>query len=225
MSSFEWVPDHRKFLSPREVGRLLRVAEQRARDAASRHCKVAVRDCFLVDLALSTGLRVMEIARLKCGDVFADDHQALLLVRNGKGGKRRLVRFGRTFQRHCLEYFHWKRTGGEPTGPEDPLLRSSNTGRHMTTRALQKAFKRVAEWAGLPGRYSIHCLRHTYACELYKASGHNLRMVQKQLGHSSCKTTEVYADVMDDEVRQALDRLYADCRGGPLLRPQSQIGG
>jgi site-specific recombinase XerD len=79
----------------------------------------------------------------------------------------------------------------------------------MTTRAIQKAFKRLAALAGLPDRYSIHCLRHTYACELYKASGYNLRLVQKQLGHASITTTQVYADVMDPDVGLALKRLYA----------------
>jgi len=77
----------------------------------------------------------------------------------------------------------WKQNVGEPTGPSDPLFLSSNTGRHLTTRAIQKAFKRMAAEAGLSAHHSIHCLRHTYACQLYKASGYNLRLVQKQLGH------------------------------------------
>ncbi|GAH75377.1 unnamed protein product, partial [marine sediment metagenome] len=59
----------------------------------------------------------------------------------------------------------------------------------------------------LPKRYSIHCLRHTYATRLYKASGYNLRLVQKQLGHSSVSTTQVYADVMDSDVDQAVANL------------------
>ena len=56
---------------------------------------------------------------------------------------------------------------------------------------------------------SIHCLRHTCACELYRVSGHNLRLVQKQLGHSSIKTTEVYADVVEVEMRDAVENLFA----------------
>jgi len=82
----------------------------------------------------------------------------------------------------------------------------------MTIRAIQKAFKRTAVRAGLALHYSIHCLRHTYACELYRVSGYNLRLVQKQLGPSSSRTTEVYADVMDNDIRRALEKLYADSR-------------
>ena len=42
---------------------------------------------------------------------------------------------------------------------------------------------------------------------LYKASGYNLRLVQKQLGHSSVFTTQVYADVFDTNVDKALANL------------------
>ena len=78
----------------------------------------------------------------------------------------------------------------------------------MTTRALQNVFKKLASLAGLPAHYSIHCLRHTYACLLYKASKYNLWLVQKQLGHTSIKTTQVYVDVMARDVARAVERLW-----------------
>jgi integrase/recombinase XerC len=168
-----------------------------------------VRDWFIVELALSTGLRVMEIAQLKCGDFFLKGPVCSLLVRKGKGGKKRLVRFNGSFKRNCEEYIQWKQSVGEPTDPGYPLMLSSNTGGHMTTRAIEKAFKRSAAGAGLPRHYSIHSLRHTYACELYRASGYNLRLVQKQLGHAHVGTTQVYADIMEPDMQRALKRLYA----------------
>jgi site-specific recombinase XerD len=167
-----------------------------------------VRDYLVVDIGLSTGLRVMEISQLNCGDIFIRDGVPCLLVRRGKCGKRRIVRFAKSLEIHLAEYLRWKRAVGEPTEPGDPLLLSSVTRQHMTTRPLQLAFKRTAAKAGLSAHYSIHCLRHTYACQLYKPSGYNLRLVQKQLGHSSIRTTEVYADVMEPDIQDALRRLY-----------------
>ncbi|MBN2331031.1 MAG: tyrosine-type recombinase/integrase [Candidatus Aenigmarchaeota archaeon] len=208
-----WVLDPGKFLSREEVDRLLETARRRAEAALAKGLKVAVRDYFVVDLALSTGLRVAEIANLKCKDIFLNDRMCALLVRNGKGGKKRLVRFNGSFGRHYEEYVLWKQAFGEPAGPGDPLLLSSNTGGHMTTRAIEKAFKRTAARASLPSRYSIHCLRHTYACELYRASGYNLRLVQKQLGHAHIATTQVYADVVEPDMQRALQRLYAPRQG------------
>ncbi|MGD0784326.1 MAG: tyrosine-type recombinase/integrase [Sedimentisphaerales bacterium] len=208
MTGFNWVLDQKKFLSKEEVTRLLRTAEQKAREASTRNHKVAVRDYFIIHLALSTGLRVMEIAQLNCGDIFLGGDASSLLVRKGKGGKKRLVYFNGSFKHHYNEYTLWKQSVGEPVGPEDPLILSSNTKSYMTTRAIEKAFKRTAIKAGLPSYYSIHCLRHTYACHLYKASGYNLRLVQKQLGHSSSKITEVYADVMNPDLSRSLEKLF-----------------
>jgi site-specific recombinase XerD len=207
-----WVLDPGKFLSREEANRLLETARGRASIAISRGHKVAVRDYFIVNLALATGLRVMEIAQLKCSDVFPQGQVCLLVVRKGKGDKKRLVRFNGAFKHRYEEYILWKQSVGEPTGPGDPLLLSSNTRTHMTTRALEKAFKRTALRSGLPNHYSIHCLRHTYACELYRASGYNLRLVQKQLGHTYISTTQVYADVLEPDMQRALERLYTQKR-------------
>lgn len=207
-TKFNWVLEPSKFLTKEEAKKLLETARDRAEVVFAKRRKISVRDYLIVDLALSTGLRVMEIAQLDCGDVFIRDGISSLLVRNGKRGKRRLVRFSELLKNHLNEYMLWKQNVGEPKGPSDPLFLSSNTGCHLTTRAIQKAFKRTAVRAGLSAHYSIHCLRHTYACQLYKASNYNLRLVQKQLGHSSIRTTEVYADVMEPDIQDALRRLY-----------------
>lgn len=210
MTRLAWFLHQGKFLSREEVRRFFQAVQQRAFLAGEKGQKSPVRDYFIIDIALSTGLRVMEIAQLKCGDIFLDGHLPSLLVRNGKGGKRRIVWFNEDFKRHCRKYLLWKQKVGEQIGPDTPLLLSSNTGGYMTTRAIQKAFKRSAALAGLPAHYSIHSLRHTYACELYRVSGYNLRLVQKQLGHASIRTTEVYADVMDSDMQASLKRMY--CR-------------
>lgn len=207
-AGFNWVLEPGKFMSREEAKALLETGRKRAELAVAKGQKVSVRDYFIVDLALSTGLRVMEIAQLNCGNIFIRDGISSLLVRRGKGGKKRLVRFGGSLRRHLNKYILWKQAIGEPTGSSNPLLLSIATGSYMSTRAIQKAFKRTAAKAGLSIHYSIHCLRHTYACQLYKASGYNLRLVQKQLGHSSIRTTEVYADVMEPDIQDALRRLY-----------------
>ena len=208
MSRVDWVLDRSKYLSKREAKLLIRIARHLAETGLLYGHRTPVQDYFIIHLALETGLRVMEIAQLNCGDTYVDHNTGSLIVRRGKGGKKRLVRFNSEFRQHYDEYLKWKQAGEEPVGPGDPLLRSSHTGGHMTSRALEKAFKRLAAKANLPEYYSIHCLRHTYACQLYKASGYNLRLVQKQLGHSNSKTTEVYADVMNPDVIKSLEKLY-----------------
>lgn len=208
MRSNNWVLGPDKYLRKEQANRLLNVARHRSEAAQTQGRKVPVRDYFVIHLALTTGLRVMEIAALKCSDMFLDDRICSVLVRRGKGNKKRLVYFTGPFRKHCREYLKWKQQVGESVEQEAPLLISSNTGGYMTTRALQKVFKRCAKSACLDSSYAIHCLRHTYACFLLKASDWNLRLVQKQLGHSKISTTQVYADVMMPDVKKALDRLY-----------------
>jgi len=97
---FNWVLEPSKFLSKEEAKKLLETTRDRAEVAFAKRRKIAVRDYLIVDLALSTGLRVMEIAQLDCGDVFIRDGISSLLVRNGKRSKRRLVRFGESLKDH-----------------------------------------------------------------------------------------------------------------------------
>ncbi|MDD5458628.1 MAG: tyrosine-type recombinase/integrase [Phycisphaerae bacterium] len=204
MKSHSWELDPKKFLSRQDANSLLAVAGEQAEHGNA----VAFRDSFIIHLGLATGLRVMEMAALNCGDLSLEDTIPSLVVTSGKGKKRRRVFFNDNFKKQCKEYLVRKQVSGESTESEHPLLLSSSTGGHLTTRAIQKAFKRCAKKAGLPSRYSIHCLRHTYACFLLKASNWNLRLVQKQLGHSKITTTQIYADVMMPEIKKALDRLY-----------------
>ncbi len=49
-------------------------------------------------------------------------------------------------------------------------------------------------------------MRHYHACHLYKTSNNNLRLVQQQLGHSSVITTQVYADVIDEDAEEVFNR-------------------
>ncbi len=198
-----WVLDPAKCLLRKEVEQLL----NSLRAKAQKHNKSAVRNYFVIHLALGTGLRVMEIAALNCDDIFLENLVPLLIVRKGKGGKKRIVFFNSNLKKHCKEYLEWKNSAGESIEPGQPLILSSNTGKHMTTRAMQIAFKQCAKRASLPERYSIHCLRHTHGCFLLKASKWNIRLVQKQLGHSRIETTQVYADVMMPDIKNALEKM------------------
>ncbi len=97
-----WTLDPDKYLSKGDTRKLLAAAANEAKCACPLRVHEAVRNYFIIDLGLSTGLRVMEIAQLKCGDIFLKDGVSSLLVRNGKGGKRRLVFINGIFKRHCF---------------------------------------------------------------------------------------------------------------------------
>ena len=121
-------------------------------------------------------------------------------VRNGKGGKDRVVQLSSKLKKVVLEYLDYRRSGSL-------YLFYSKRGEQMTRFGIGQVFKQWAQRAGLPAHYSIHSLRHTYATNLYKASGYNLRLIQQQLGHSSVSTTSVYSAVVSKDLDDALERL------------------
>jgi len=194
------------FMTPEQVRRLKAVARRAAEEALRKGRKAPVRDWAILHVALDAGLRVSEIVNLRVGDLLLEPGQAALIVRRGKGGKTRSVHIGEALRRHLSEFLEWKCLVGEPTS-EDAFLFLSPRGRPLTRQAVWLMFKRYARLAGLPERFTIHSCRHTYASLLYRASRYNLRLVQKQLGHASIRTTQVYADVLAQDALEAVNGL------------------
>jgi integrase len=62
--------DPKKCIPKKDRKRLIAVAKSYAKSACPNEKQTAVRDYFLIRLDLGTGLRVMEIAALNCGDLF-----------------------------------------------------------------------------------------------------------------------------------------------------------
>jgi site-specific recombinase XerD len=226
--------DESKYFKTEEVMKLMeKVGSAWADQAAGFRGK---RDTFLIEFGLSTGLRVSEMTDLACGDLQVMGECRSVVVRRGKGKKRRVVRISEPFKERCVAFLETKGQAGEPTGPDAPVFYSSPTGRGITRRGLLKIFKRVVKQAGLGETRPIHALRHTYGTQLCRASGNNLRLVQRQMGHDSIETTAIYLHVESHQMDEAVERLSkqlsgektedpeagtADARPGRLLLPQA----
>jgi len=203
---YSWVVDETKYLDLEGVKKLRKFCQKAKELALKENKTVPARNWFMIELGLFTGLRVEEMVNLKSDDLHLEGKQSSLTVSKGKGNKTRTVYLSEAFKKECLFYLQWKK---EITSKGEVVyLFTDRKGEQLTKRALQKAFKKCLQKAGLENHYSIHCLRHTYGSYLYKASNHNLRLVQGQLGHSSIRTTQVYANLMDEEVKEAVEGLY-----------------
>jgi integrase/recombinase XerD len=162
----------------------------------------------LIEIALNTGLRVAEIADLRCGNITLREELSCVFVNQGKCGKQRTVTINKEFQEFLRNLLIHKKEIGEKTGYDDFLLFSKKSKGKYSTRGLQHAFKRCLRKAGIDMRHSIHHLRHTYASCLLSSSKNNVRLVQKQLGHSSIAVTQVYLDVFSEELHNAVEKLW-----------------
>ena len=197
-----------KFMAKAEAKRLLDSCRVLAKRQQKQGRRIWVQRYMLTHIALSSGLRVSEIAGLKVGDLFLGDKESYLVVRKGKGGKKRDVYLDKRLAAHLKDYLRLKEnTWEEPTDPGSPFF-AGRGGGHYTTTALHISFKKVLALLGLDKGYSIHSARHTYATMLL-AKTNNLRFVQKQLGHASLSMTAQYADVLP-ELNQALANALLD---------------
>jgi site-specific recombinase XerD len=207
MRSFKrkWSLDRTKYMTEPEVKELRRVVENMARKDLATGRTTWPRFWMALDLAVSAGMRVSEVATLRIGNLHLNNREARMRVL-GKGQKERDIFISKDLMRHISDYLLWKRLLEEPLAPEAFVLVSSHR-KPYAIRTLQYAFKVCLKEAGLPAHYSIHACRHSYGTILYRKTK-NLRLVQKQLGHSSITTTTVYADVSAEEAVEAVNGLF-----------------
>lgn len=192
----EWELTPDKYLNDVETGQMLRRADELWTLGEAKQRKGFVRDAFLIHTALFTGLRCSEICDLKVTDLRIGNGEASLIVRHGKGGKQRVVHIGAEYKRIVKRYLQWKQDAGE-LDPDAYLLRTERAPRYCAS-ALWRRWKKHCP------KHRLHDARHTNATMLYRASGNNLRLVQKQLGHSRITTTQIYADVLPDQARASM---------------------
>lgn len=183
-----------KYLDTKEVNQLLTYA---ASQSQLSHARQARLEWMVVDLALSTGLRVGEMASLKVKDI--NFERGYLVVTRLKKRKRvpEILAIGEPLKEHLKDYLRGRADGKLLIGKRGEL--------HIC--GIQAIWRKVVKKAGLP-KMSIHCARHTMATHLLKKTK-NLRHVQKQLGHSSPNVTaNMYADIAFEDMQEPLNNLY-----------------
>lgn len=141
----------------------------------------------------ATGLRISEACQLSTGDV--DASRGVIHVRDGKGGKERLVTLSDELLRTLRAYWRVAR-------PPAPYLFATANGRPLGAGTARAALRRAAESAGISKRVTPHTLRHSFATHMFER-GTDLRVIQVLLGHSSLRTTTRYTRVSAKLIAQA----------------------
>lgn len=133
----------------------------------------------ILSLAYSTGMRVSEVCNLKQSDI--DSKRMIITIKQSKGGKDRIVPLSDKVL-EILRNYHREYWPKEYVFNGQFSLQYS----HKSCNELVKKY--------LGKEYHFHLLRHSNATALLEA-GTDLRIIQKHLGHSSSKTTEIYTHV------------------------------
>jgi site-specific recombinase XerD len=163
------------------------------------------RDRAIVQLLMLTGVRIGELAALEVADVRLTQRTGELVIRHGKGDRRRLVPLSRPARAALREWLGDRIAHrSQPSVKSGPLW-ISRTGEQMSVRSLGKIVSAVMDRAGIPE--SAHALRHTVATRLIRDHRHDLVLVADILGHADVKTTRHYARSGLEDRRAALEDL------------------
>jgi len=157
-----------------------------------------LRDRAILETFYSTGMRRMELANLKLYD--ADAERGTVVIRQGKGRKDRVIPIGERALAWIAKYL----ADARPrllTGGDDGTLFLNHMGQPYERRQLTALVRRYLIASGIGKVGGCHLFRHTVAT-LMLENGADIRVIQQMLGHVKITTTEIYAQVSINLLKQ-----------------------
>ena len=181
-------------LSLEEVEKLL---EQPGRENPKE-----IRDRAMLELLYATGIRVSELIGLTISDVNMQMSYIICHDRN----RERAVPFGSKAREALTEYF-FKGRSSMLKDPQEQVLFVNCSGKPMSRQGFWKLVKSYAHKAGIAEEITPHTLRHSFAAHLV-ANGADLRSVQEMLGHSDITSTQIYARMNRNQLRDVYAKAH-----------------
>jgi integrase/recombinase XerD len=156
------------------------------------------RNRAIIETLYGCGLRVSELISLKMTDIHRKEGYVIV---TGKGNKQRLVPVGSVALKEIDRYM--EKRNMMPVIIDRNVLFLNRRGRKLTRVMVFTMLKKTAEAAGIRKRISPHTLRHSFATHMVER-GADLRAVQEMLGHESITTTEIYAHLDRNYLRDTI---------------------
>lgn len=72
---------------------------------------------------------------------------------------------------------------------------------------MNEYLKELANICGITKNLSMHVARHTFATTVTLSNGVPIETVSKMLGHTSIKTTQIYASIVDSKISKDMEKL------------------
>lgn len=158
-----------------------------------------VRDLAILDLLISTGIRIGEACGILLSDII--DSERTILI-HGKGRKQRLIYIscGDTWK-HLKQWIKIR----SHLVLKNSYLFVNKYGSMLSIHSIDNIFKKYRRLSQINPNATPHYLRHTFATNLL-SNGADIRSVQEILGHSSISTTEIYTEVSSVRKKKVLSK-------------------
>ena len=166
-------------------------------DALRGACRT-LKERALVEMLISTGVRVSELSSMDVGDINLDTLSVHVI--HGKGAKERMTYTTPVSIRHLQAYIKNRPDTG-------PALFYNNKHERLASGGIQHLLKEIAKRAGVSNVHP-HRFRRTFATNLARR-GMDIQEIQKLLGHSNINTTMQYVCVDNSSIKTSYDKYIA----------------
>ncbi len=161
-----------------------------------------IRDKAMLELLYATGIRVTELITLKVTDV----NVSMSCIMCKDAHKERLIPFGNKAKVALVRYLDGTRDAMVEDKSSDVLF-ANCSGKPMSRQGFWKLIKHYAKLAGITADITPHTLRHSFAAHLVE-NGADLKSVQEMLGHSDISTTQIYANMNHNRLREVYAKAH-----------------
>jgi len=186
----------KKILTPAQVEKVM----------AQPDCSTlkGIRDRAMLEVLYSSGIRRNELVHIDLDDVNLD--KRLLFIRQGKGGKDRVVPIGSRACTSLDRYIHEVRPSYvRKHSPNIMFL--TYFGTPINPDVVTRMVKDYINKAGIESGGSCHVLRHSMATSMLE-NGADIRYIQSILGHTSLDSTQIYTRVSIMKLKEVHSRTH-----------------
>lgn len=165
--------------------------------------KDGIRDRCLLEMFISTGIRVSELASLNRATINLGRREFGII---GKGGKERVVFISDTASFWLEKYLYIRKDTFKPLfirfqGKVD--VANNGEAMRLTTRSIERIVEKYVKKLGLTVKATPHTLRHSFATHLL-INGADIHSVSEMLGHSNISTTQIYTHITNAHLKDEL---------------------
>ena len=187
----------RALLSPREMERLLRQPDLST--------PVGLRDRAILELFYGVGLRRMELIELDVDDL--DRERMTLMIRQGKGGRDRVVPVGDQAMCWLIRYLEESRPRLIRITPVPQRLFLGRQGEPLSPVWLSGIVNGYLQRIRPGKRGACHLLRHSMATSMLENRA-DIRYIQAMLGHAQLSSTQIYTHVAMHQLRRVYEATH-----------------
>ncbi|MCR4634141.1 MAG: tyrosine recombinase XerC [Erysipelotrichaceae bacterium] len=163
---------------------------------------IQIRNRCILECIYACGLRISECCDLRLSQI---DRRSLIVRVIGKGNKERIVPYYPRLN-ELIDLYIEKYRNEYASEDLDLLFVSTRRGK-ISPRSVQLLLENARIKAGLSVDVHPHMLRHSFATHLLD-NGADLRTVQELLGHENLSTTQLYAHLTYDRLKNAVESAH-----------------